>query len=161
MTVNAQISMSSSKSNPNSKWVYGGSAGLGFSSGSGVTIYATPSLGYKINKDLVAGLEGELSWQKSDYSRSVIFGLGPFLRYFIGRQFYASANYRYYFINQKVGSYSYSLNESTLNLGAGYLQPLGSNAYLKIGINYNVLYEEGKSVIGSPFVPYVGVVFGL
>ncbi len=160
VTVDAQINVSSTSSDPNSKWVYGGYAGLGFTSGS-FSLYTSPSLGYKVNKDFVIGLEGDLSWNKSDYSRHISFGIGPFLRYFIGRQFYASAAYRYYFINQKVENKSYNLNEATLNLGAGYLQPLGEKAYLQIGVNYNVLYDKDNSVMASPFVPYVGVVFGI
>ncbi len=163
MTVNAQIGVSSTTSEPNSKWVYGGNAGVGFAGGNDLTIYATPSLGYKISNDLIAGIDGNFSWRKSNYSKSTIFGVGPFLRYFIGRQFYASADYRHYFINQKIKNTgtSYSAKEGTLNLGAGYLQPLGSNAYLKMGANYNVLYKKDKSIMGSPFVPYIGVVFGL
>ncbi len=162
ITINAQISISSSNSLPNSKWVYGGNAGLGFSNGS-FTIYATPSLGYKISNDLIGGIDGNLSWQKSNYSRSIIFGAGPFLNYFIGRQFYASANYRHYFINQKTiqTGETYSENEGTLNLGAGYLQSLGSSTYFRVGFNYNVLYKEGESIISSPFTPYVGIIFGL
>ncbi len=163
ITVNAQVSVSSSAPEPNSKWVYGGNAGAGFVGGNGLTIYATPSLGYKLTNDLIGGIDGNFSWRKTDYSRSIIFGAGPFLRYFIGRHFYASANYRHYFINQKIKDTGtkYSENEATLNLGAGYLQPLGANAYLKVGANYNVLYKKNKSVMGSPFVPYIGVVFGL
>ncbi len=163
VVTNAQISLPNSSSEPNSKWVYGGNTGLGFTGGGGFTIYTTPSVGYKITNDLIGGIDGNFSWQTSNYSRSTIFGAGPFLRYFIGRQFYASANYRHYFINQKIKQTEtkYTDQEATLNLGAGYLQQLGSNAYLKIGANYNVLYKKDKSMMSNPFEPYVGVVFGL
>ncbi len=162
MTVNAQVGISKSYSKPNSKWVYGGSGGLGFTGGSGLTIYGTANLGYKISNDLVGGIDGSLSWQKYDYSRSIISGIGPFLNYYIGRTFYTSANYRHYFISQKLnGGGKYSLDEGALNLGAGYLQSLGANAYLRIGASYNVLYKKDKSIMRSPFTPYVGVVFGL
>lgn len=160
---NAQVGVSTASYESHSKWIYGGNAGCGFLGGDGFTVYATPSLGYKIGKGLVGGIEGKLSWQKSNYSRSSIWGVGPFLRYFIGRSFYASADFQRYFIKQKVKSTGtkFSHKESALNIGAGYLQPLGTNSYLKIGANYNVLYDKDTSVLESPFVPYIGIVFGL
>ncbi len=163
ITVNAQVGISKTASNANSKWVYGGNAGLGFINSDGFSIYATPTIGYKIDANLVGGINGNFSWRTSDYSKSTIWGIGPFLNYYVGKSFYASANFQQYFIRQKIKDTGYktSINESALNIGGGYLQVLSANAYLKIGANYNVLYKKNKSVLGSPFVPYVGVVFGL
>ena len=46
-------------------------------------------------------------------------------------------------------------------IGAGYMQQLGANVYMRIGGSYNILYKEGKSIFGSRFIPNIGVVIGL
>ncbi len=159
----AQISLSKTSITPISKWIFGGTAGAGLSGGDNFSIYATPTMGYKLTPNLVGGLSGSLSYQKSKYSKSTIWGLGPFLKYYIGRSFYASANYRHYFINQKIKSTGAKLEkeEGALNIGGGYIQHLGGHTFLEIGASYNLLYKEDSSILRSPFIPYVGIIIGL
>ncbi len=163
ITLQAQIGFSESSAIKNSKWTYGGYAGLsGFGSG-GMTIYASPHIGYKLSNNVIAGLEGTLSWHNRSQSSSTILGVGPFIQYYFQRSFYATVNFREYFIRRKYKATNSkdSFNESALNIGAGYLQTLGSNVYLQIGATYNVLYDKEKSIFSSPFVPYMGIVVGL
>ena len=149
----------------NSKWTFGGSAGLGgsFGSGGGTTVYLTPKVGYKLTNDFEAGLAGNFSWQNSDYFSSTIVGVGPFANYYIGRSFYLSSLFQQYFINTKDKYYDdkYSSDEAALFLGAGYMQNLGSGVYMQLGVMYNVLYDDQKSVFSSGLVPNVGIVVGL
>ncbi len=71
--------------------------------------------------------------------------------------------YQHHFINlkNKISNEKYSTNEPALYLGGGYMQRLGSNAYMQIGGMYNVLYNKDKSYFSNAFVPNVGIVFGL
>ncbi len=156
----AQIGMSSSYS-PDTKWVFGGTAGAGFLGGDSFSLYASPTVGYKLHENLIGGLNGSLSYRSSKDFKSTIWGAGPFLRYYFARSFYVSANYTHYFFSQDEYNERVNRNEGSLNIGGGYLQRLGGNAYLQIGATYNVLYKKGTSILGSPFVPYVGVIFGL
>lgn len=149
----------------NSKWTFGGYAGLtgGFGSNSGIAVHITPRVGYKISENLEAGLMGSLNWQNSSYSYSTLFGIGPFVNYYLGRNFYLGSQFQEYFINQKVKSSEekYSSNEAALYIGGGYMQRMGNNSYLQIGGMYNVLWKQNSSIFSSGFVPNIGVVFGL
>ncbi len=159
----AQISVSNTDFEPTSKWVFGGTAGVGFLGGEGFSLYATPTVGYKLTENLIGGLSGSISYNTNKESNSTFWGVGPFLRYYFNRSFFFSANYRHYFINQKIKATGekFEENEGALNIGGGYLQYLGGSTYLQIGGSYNVLYKEDSSILGSPFVPYVGVIIGL
>ena len=67
---NAQISGSSKIGDGDSKWTFGGYAGLGGSFGSGgggTTVYITPRVGYRITDDFEAGVAGSFSWSNSSY----------------------------------------------------------------------------------------------
>lgn len=161
--VNAQIGTQLGEEN--SKWTFGGSAGLGgsFGNGGGTTVYLTPKVGYKITNDFEAGLAGNFSWNNSKYFSSTIVGVGPFANYYIGRSFYLSSLFQQYFINTKEKFYNdkYSTDESALYLGAGYMQNLGNGVYMQLGVMYNVLYDDQTSIFSSGFVPNVGIVIGL
>ena len=152
-------------STQNSKWTFGGYAGLtgGFGSNSGIAVQIAPRVGYKISENLETGLIGSLNWQNSSYSYSTLFGIGPFVNYYLGRNFYLGSQFQEYFISQKVKSSEekYSSNESALYIGGGYMQRMGNNSYLQIGGMYNVLWKQNSSIFSSGFVPNIGVVFGL
>lgn len=164
-SLHAQIGTSTNFNNAESKWTFGGSAGLGgsFGGNGGTTIYLTPKVGYKITNDFEAGLAGNFSWNSSKYYSSTILGVGPFANYYIGRSFYLSSLFQQYFINTKDKLYNetYSADEAALYLGAGYMQNVGNGIYMQFGVMYNVLYKDQTSVFSSGLVPSVGVVVGL
>lgn len=150
----------------NSKWTFGGNAGLGGafgSNGGGTAIYITPRVGYKIMENMEAGLAGNLSWSNSKYFSSTTVGVGPFANYYFGRSFFASAMLQEFFFNQKdkYNNFKYSGNETALYIGGGYMQKMGQHTYMQIGGMYNVLYNSNKSVFGGAFVPNIGIVYGL
>lgn len=163
---NAQISGSSKIGDGDSKWTFGGYAGLGGSFGSGgggTTVYITPRVGYRITDDFEAGVAGSFSWSNSSYYSSTMIGVGPFVNYYFSRSFFLGGMFQEYFINQtnKSTDQKYSGNEAALYLGGGYMQQLGNRTYIQIGGMYNVLYQKEKSVFGGGFVPQVGIVYGL
>ena len=163
--LNAQIGTSTQIGGENSKWTFGGYAGLGgaFGNGGGVSLYITPRMGYKVTENLETGLASNLTWSNSKYYSSTMIGVGPFLNYYFSRNFYLSGMFQEYFINQKdkVNNLKYSADEAALYLGGGYMQRLGNRTYMQIGGMYNVLYKKDKSVFGGGFIPSVGIVYGL
>ncbi|MDO4224729.1 MAG: hypothetical protein Q4C75_02430 [Bergeyella zoohelcum] len=150
-----------------SKWTFGGYLGIGGAFGGngygGTSVYVSPRVGYKITDNFEGGLATNLTWQSSKYFSSTMLGVGPFANYYFNRSFYVSGLYQHYFVNQKnkTTSQKISNDEAALYLGAGYLQKLGSKAYMQIGGMYNVLYKENSSVFGGAFVPNVGIIYGL
>ena len=152
-------------STQNSKWTFGGYAGFtgGFCSNCSIAVQIAQRVGYKISENLETGLMGSLNWQNSSYSYSTLFGIGPFVNYYLGRNFYLGSQFQEYFIRQKIKSSEekYSSNEAALYIGGGYMQRMGNNSYLQIGGMYNVLWKQNSSIFSSGFVPNIGVVFGL
>ncbi|RKS96545.1 hypothetical protein [Chryseobacterium defluvii] len=159
----SQVSIGTTDQNSNNRWTFGGGIGLGFGSQSSFYLQASPRVGYRITNDLEGGVMGSVSWQTSDYYRSTMFGVGPFANYYFARSFYVGANLQHYFINFKDKYYDYKVNEeeTALYLGGGYMQRIGNNSFMQIGIMYNVLWKENESVFSSGLIPNIGFVVGL
>jgi hypothetical protein len=158
----SQIAVGTSPEN-NNRWTFGGGIGVGFGSNSAFYLSASPRVGYRLTDDLEGGVLGSISWQTSDFYRSTMFGVDPFLNYYIARTFFVSANYQHYFINYKDKYYDYKMNanEDALYLGGGYMQRIGNNSYMQLGLMYNVLWKENSSIFSSGLVPNIGFVVGL
>ncbi|PZU80941.1 MAG: hypothetical protein DI529_16075 [Chryseobacterium sp.] len=157
----SQIAMSSG--NQNNRWTFGGGLGVGFGSNSYFNLQVSPRVGYKITEQLEGGLIGNVSWQKDDYYSSTMFGIGPFVNYYFARSFFVGANLQQYFINskEKYTGYKFNTDETALYLGGGYMQNIGNNAFMQLGVMYNVLWKENESIFSSGFVPTIGFVVGL
>ena len=147
----------------NSKWTFGGGIGLGFGSNSAFNLSASPRVGYRLTDDLEAGVVGSVSWQTSDYYKSTMFGVGPFVNYYFARSFYVGANYQHYFVDYKDKNFDYKYNteENALYLGGGYMQRIGNNSFMQLGLMYNVLWKQNSSVFSSGLIPNIGFVVGL
>ena len=145
------------------RWTFGGGIGVGFGSNSAFSLQAAPRVGYKITNDLEGGIVGSISWQTSDYYRSTMLGVGPFVNYYFARSFYVSANLQHYFIDYKDKYYDFKDNreETALYLGGGYMQRIGGNSFMQLGLMYNVLWKENSSIFSSGLVPNIGFVIGL
>lgn len=148
-----------------SRWTFGGSAGLGgtFGSGGSTSVYLSPRVGYRLSPEVETGLAGSFWWSGSSQYSWRTFGVGPYINYMPWQNFYLSAMFQEYFYteNFKTLPLKQSGEEAALYFGGGYRQRVGQNAWLQIGAMYNVLYDKGKSIFGSGFVPSAGVVFGL
>jgi len=162
LVLNAQTD-NSSQDTMHSNWTFGGGIGASFGSNNYFNLSAAPRVGYRFTDNLEGGALGSISWQKSNYYRSTMFGLGPFLNYYFARSFFVSANYQHYFINYKDTFYDFKAtkNEDALYLGGGYMQSIGNNSYLQLGLMYNVLWKENSSIFSSGLVPNIGFVIGL
>lgn len=145
------------------KWTFGGGLGVGFGSNSYFNLQVAPRVGYRLTNDLEAGLIGSVSWQTSDFYKSTMFGFGPFVNYYFARSFFVSGNLQHFFINYEDKYYDFKDNqqETALYLGGGYMQQIGNNSFMQIGLMYNVLYKENSSVFSGGLIPSVGFVVGL
>lgn len=157
----SQIAMSSGTQT--NRWTFGGGLGVGFGSDSYFNLQVSPRVGYKITDQLEGGVIGNVSWQTSDFYKSTMFGVGPFMNYYFARSFFVGANLQQYFINseEKFTGYKFDTDETALYLGGGYMQPIGNNAFAQFGLMYNVLWKEKSSIFSTGFIPSVGFVVGL
>lgn len=158
----SQFSVASSPAETN-KWTFGGGVGVGFGSNSYFNLQVAPRVGYKVTNDLEAGLVGSVSWQSSNSYKSSMFGFGPFVNYYFARSFFVSGNLQHFFVNYEDKFYDFKNNqqETALYLGGGYMQQIGNNSFMQIGLMYNVLYKENNSIFSSGLIPSVGFVMGL
>lgn len=158
----SQISVGAPVANSN-RWTFGGGLGLGFGSNSSFFLQAAPRVGYTLTNDLEVGAIGSVLWQTSDFFSSTMFGVGPFANYYFARSFYVGANLQHYFINYRDKRYNFTDNrqETALFLGGGYMQRIGGNSFMQLGLMYNVLWRENSSVFSSGLVPNIGFVVGL
>lgn len=125
----SQIAMS--PETPANRWTFGGGLGIGFGSDSYFNLQVSPRVGYKITDQLEGGIIGNVSWQTSDFYKSTMFGIGPFMNYYFARSFFVGANLQQYFINseEKFTDYKSDTDEAALYLGGGYMQPMGNNSF--------------------------------
>lgn len=145
------------------KWTFGGGIGLGFGSNGYFNVGISPRAGYKVLDNLEVGAQGSLNFQSSDYYKSTMIGIGPFANYYFAQNFYASTLMQHYFVNytDKLYDYKADAEETALYLGGGYMQRIGTNAAMQIGLMYNVLWRENSSMFSSGFSPTVGFVIGI
>lgn len=136
---------------------FGGSLGLSFSNGFFNGIIA-PKAVYDFNAYTSAGvgLLGSFSsgrrYDAYTYGGSVIGLLRPI------QQLQLSAEFEQLHVDRKVKVGVVNYDESywypALFLGAGY-----NTGPLTMGLRYDVLYDEGKSIYGSALMPYVSFYF--
>ena len=138
----------------------GGSANIGFSSGS-TMLGITPQLGYSVTNWMDAGITFNLNYlsQKDYYSgdklRQTTYGPGAFVRLFPVNFLFATAQYEYNSMHQKyipnvAGSPSQisSFNANSFLVGAGYAggRIRGGNSYYYLSIMWDIS--------GDPNSPY-------
>lgn len=137
---------------------YGGGVGLSFGNGffSGTL---APSAIYEFNRQfaLGVGLNGTYNSRKNFYN-STIFG-GSVLGLFNPiREIQLSAEFEELNVHRnwenELGIADENYWYPALFIGAGY-----RTRNITIGIRYDVLYDEDKSIYADPFVPFVRVYF--
>jgi len=135
----------------------GGSANLGFASGS-TMLGITPQLGYSFTNWLDAGFNFNINYlSQKDYTgdkiRQTTYGPGAFTRIFPVNFLFATAQYEYNSIHVKYididGTTSqYTQNVNSFLIGAGYAggRERGGNSYYYLSIMWDVS--------GNPNSPY-------
>jgi len=136
---------------------FGGGLGLNFGN-SYTNIGISPSAVYQFNDQLAGGigLNGNYSSKKNDFDATVL-GASVITLFNPIREMQLSVEFEQNNINYKDKISNLDTNYWTpaLFLGAGY--SLGD--FGAIGMRYDVLYSDRKSVYGTAFIPFVRVFF--
>lgn len=163
-TVSGQDEGNSLKGVPASERViFGGGMGLGFGSDQDY-VMLSPSIGYLLTKKFMGGVNLTYQYTKIKYftpSQTFnSFGGGPFLRYMVYRGIFLHAEYEY--LNYEY--YDTRRGYNSMNLGGGFIQPVGGNAAFYLLALYNVMYDTpapGEYVpYSSPWVIRAGISLG-
>ncbi len=136
---------------------FGGSAGLGFSNG-GFNGAIAPSAIYQFNDQFAAGTSLNLNYSKFNESKFLAYG-GSILSLFTPiPRIQLSAEFEQLRINQSTGSGAVQMKDNywspALFFGAGY-------AYqnITVGIRYDVIHDDKKSIYPSALLPFIRVYF--
>lgn len=143
----------------NSRWLFGGNFGLAFGTQSFFQI--APSVGYQVSRYLIIGGGAGYINNRAPNFRSNLYSVGGFIQPRFDN-FFIRADYGYYTgdVRFDLNNQKQTVNEHVLVLGLGYMDFIGGNSFYNVGIGYNVLYNENKSVFSTGFMPYAGVMFG-
>ncbi|MBT8307265.1 MAG: alpha-ketoglutarate decarboxylase [Maribacter sp.] len=136
---------------------FGGGIGLGFTNG-GFNAAISPSAIYQVNDQLATGVS--LNFNYAKYNEDKLYAYGgsiltlfnpiPYLQ-LSGELEQLRINRTYGFIDGNVEDNYWS---PALFLGIGY-----SNRNVTVGIRYDVLYDENKSIYANDWMPFVRVYF--
>lgn len=138
------------------KFQIGGGLGLNF--GSGFTnLTVAPSVIYSFNRYVAAGvgLQGSYVRVRDNYE-SYIYGGSLIALLAPVEQIQVSAELEQLRVNTNFSGTAIDDNfwNTALYLGVGY-----RTQNVTVGIRYNVLYRESRSVYSEPFMPFIRVYF--
>lgn len=155
----SQISIGSSATE--GKLRVGGGVGLNFGNNGYFGFNVAPSIGYMLAPNLETGITVGYQYSKNDFYKSNLFSGGPYANYHIIPGLFARGHYEYFSGTQTITSTNEKrdFDESALWLGGGY-QSRGP-VRLQVGLMYNVLHDDDKSIFSSPIRPFGGVAISL
>ena len=132
---------------------FGGGFTLGF--GSQTTVGISPSAIYDFNNGLAIGAGvGYLYNEINDFTSNV-YSTSIISLYQTNFNLQFSSEFDYYFANQSTfNGCSVSTNFPALHLGVAFNQ-----GRFAVGVRYDVLYDENKSIFASPISPVVRFYF--
>ncbi|SZD73160.1 Uncharacterised protein [Candidatus Ornithobacterium hominis] len=162
--LSVQAQATQAETPPKSAWRLGGNIGLNFGNNSYFSFGISPNLGYQVSPKLLLGTSLGYAYQKSNYFKNNLFSGGPFLNYSLLQNIFTHAHLEYFngtrkFYMDGLNEKKVSDEEAALWLGGGY-RTNGRVGY-QIGLMYNVLYNENKSIFNSPFNTFSGVIIAL
>ena len=140
-----------------SKVRYGGGLGLGFGNGS-FNAAVSPSAIYQANPQFAVGIGLSFNYSKFRESKLTAYG-GSLLSLFNPiPEIQASAEFEQLRVNREFDLITAPFEDNywlpALYLGLGY-----SNRNVTVGIRYDVLYDEDRSIYADPWAPFVRVYF--
>lgn len=133
---------------------FGGGLGLSFGSNSTV-ISIAPSAIYEFNETFALGVGTSYLYAKYNDIRSNVYGIGPIALYNPIQEIQLSAEFEQLFVTQKLSGFEdYKFNYPSLYMGAAY-----RSGWFALGLRYDVLYNENKSIYASPLLPFMRFYF--
>lgn len=144
-------------SHEQSRWRVGGNIGLSFGNNDYFGLAISPSIGYKITRELEGGVTAGYRYSKWSHSKQNMFNVGPYINYYPINSIFLRSHYEYYTGNQKYDNIAKTRNfdESALWVGGGYRS--GGPVKIYVGLMYNVLYKKDNSVFANGLRPIGGV----
>lgn len=136
---------------------FGGGIGLGFNNG-GFNTSVSPSAIYQFNDQFAAGTALTFNYAKYREARRTAYG-GSILSLYNPVPFLQlSAEFEQLRINNRFESVTVRFTENywspALFLGAGY-----TDRNFTVGIRYDLLYDDDRSIYASAWMPFVRVYF--
>ena len=158
--VSAQNPLSQNASRNSDFWDnvrFGGGIGLGFTNG-GFNTSVSPSAIYQFNEQFAAGTALTFNYAKFGDARRTAYGGSLISLYNPVHFLQLSAELEQLRINERFDNGTVDLRDNywspALFFGLGY-----TDRNFTIGIRYNVLYDDVRSIYASAWIPFVRVYF--
>jgi hypothetical protein len=145
--------------------------GLSMSFGNAYSyVTVAPMIGYRISNELSVGTAFSYRYRKDKIYDLTLndYGINPFIRYNVFTNYFLQAEYEY--LNYElalINSSTYEIfnirkNFSSVLVGGGVSQPIGSRAFFNLTVLYNLSYvaSDPYSPYSSPLVIRGGLSFG-
>lgn len=136
---------------------YGGGLGLGFGNNT-FNAAISPSAIYQANPQFAAGVGLNFNYAKFNDNKLLAYGGSLLSLYNPIPYIQLSGEFEQLRINRTIEAVPNDIEDNywlpALFLGVGY-----SNRNVTIGIRYDVLYDEGRSIYADPWMPFVRVYF--
>ncbi len=136
---------------------FGGSIGLGFTN-NGFNGSISPSAIYQFNEQFASGASLSFNYAKFDDDKFLAYG-GSILSLFNPiPQVQMSAEFEQLRINRTIATQTIDVEDNywlpAFFIGAGY-----STRNVTVGLRYDLLYDDNKSIYGNALMPFVRVYF--
>lgn len=158
--ISISLAANAQQNRKNGQWLIGGD--FGYSGGNNSSYFGiSPEVSYLYKTGLEVG--GSIGYSRISVQNATrnIYTIGPLISYSIGESFFARSRYLFLRGTTSGASDNTSFHESSLWIGGGYIDRLENGGMLRVGVMYNALYNENKSVYSSPILPFASFSFGL
>ncbi|MGB2760365.1 MULTISPECIES: alpha-ketoglutarate decarboxylase [Maribacter] len=136
---------------------FGGSIGLGFTN-NGFNGSISPSAIYQFNEQFATGASLSFNYAKFDEDKFLAYGGSILSLYNPIPQIQMSAEFEQLRINRTIATQTIDIEDNywlpAFFVGAGY-----STRNVTVGLRYDLLYDDNKSIYGNALMPFVRVYF--
>tara|TARA_Y100000780_G_scaffold219746_1_gene225955 strand:- start:28015 stop:28578 length:564 start_codon:yes stop_codon:yes gene_type:complete len=160
ITLNITFSLAQTTRNNSDFWNnvrFGGSIGLGFTN-NGFNGSISPSAIYQFNEQFASGASLSFNYAKFDEDKFLAYGGSVLTLFNPFPQLQMSAEFEQLRINRTIATSTIDIEDNywlpALFIGAGY-----STRNVTMGLRYDLLYDDNKSIYGNALMPFVRVYF--
>ncbi len=157
MTLGAVSQNTSQKSDFWNNVHFGGGIGLGFTNG-GFNGSISPSAIYQVSQQFATGVGLNFNYAKFNDNKFLAYGGSVLALYNPIPYLQFSGELEQLRVNREIPTMAGTIEDNywspALFLGVGY-----SNQHVTIGIRYDLLYDDNKSIYANAWMPFVRVYF--